>query len=280
MLTILEGSTFCICDELGDIAAETTGFFTADTRFLSRFALRVEGAVPLLLSSGRTEHFAAAFFLRNDPGGRLAQDAVSISRERFVGSGLQERIALRNESMDRIELRLELDIAADFADIISVKNHDFAFGDPERADPLPPPAAATLSVDARELTIEDPRGDLRTRARLSRAARFENGTVVFDLALEGHERWDLTVDVRPVVDGAPATGTAGRPDAERIAPPWPQTRSPALRHPEALPEKPMSEYACHAAPRGHDPYGRFSAVRNSIQQAVLDIPTFLGRKVN
>ena len=72
----------------------------------------------------------------------------------------------------------------------------------------------------------------------------------------------------------------GRPDAERIAPPWPQTRSPALRHPEALPEKPMSEYACHAAPRGHYPYGRFSAVRNSIQQAVLDIPTFLGRKVN
>ena len=217
MLTILEGSTFCICDELGDIAAETTGFFTADTRFLSRFALRVEGAVPLLLSSGRTEHFAAAFFLRNDPGGRLAQDAVSISRERFVGSGLQERIALRNESMDRIELRLELDIAADFADIISVKNHDFAFGDPERADPLPPPAAATLSVDARELTIEDPRGDLRTRVRLSRPARFEDGTVVFDLALEGHERWDLTVDVRPVVDGAPATGTAGRPDAEREA---------------------------------------------------------------
>jgi hypothetical protein len=33
-------------------------------------------------------------------------------------------------------------------------------------------------------------------------------------------------------------------------------------------------------PRGLDTYGRLSAVRNSIEQAVLDIPTFLGRKAN
>jgi cell division protein FtsZ len=60
-------------------------------------------------------------------------------------------------------------------------------------------------------------------------------------------------------------------------------RSPALRptvrHPEGLPAKPISEYARHA-PRDLDPYGRFSAVRNSIEQAVLDIPAFLGRKAN
>ncbi len=74
--------------------------------------------------------------------------------------------------------------------------------------------------------------------------------------------------------------------AERIerSAPRPQLRSPALppmaRHPEGLPAKPISEYARHAAPRGLDPYGRFSAVRNSIEQAVLDIPTFLGRKAN
>src|ERR1700756_5536276 len=65
--------------------------------------------------------------------------------------------------------------------------------------------------------------------------------------------------------------------------PRPQLRSPALRptvrHPEGLPAKPISEYA-HHTPRGLDPYGRFSAVRNSIEQAVLDIPAFLGRKAN
>ena len=41
----------------------------------------------------------------------------------------------------------------------------------------------------------------------------------------------------------------------------------------------LRDYA-HHTPRGLDPYGRFSAVRNSIEQAVLDIPTFLGRKAN
>ncbi len=52
-VTILEGATFCISDELGDIGEPTTGFFEEDTRFLSRFALRINGARPLLLSVGQ-----------------------------------------------------------------------------------------------------------------------------------------------------------------------------------------------------------------------------------
>jgi cell division protein FtsZ len=64
----------------------------------------------------------------------------------------------------------------------------------------------------------------------------------------------------------------------------PQLRSPALRPtaptPEQLPGKQISEHARLAAPRGPDPYGRFSAVRNSIEQAVLDIPALLGRRAN
>src|SRR5574337_1705261 len=103
MLTILEGSTFCISDDLGDIDGETNGLFASDTRFLSRLVLRLDGAEPLLLSSSRVEHFAGAFFLRNRTTPRLPHDAVSISRERFVGSGLQERIAVRNETIEQLE---------------------------------------------------------------------------------------------------------------------------------------------------------------------------------
>ena len=54
-LTILEGSTFCICDERGDIDSETQGFFTDDTRFLALLRLTINGAKPLLLSSGVVE---------------------------------------------------------------------------------------------------------------------------------------------------------------------------------------------------------------------------------
>jgi cell division protein FtsZ len=60
---------------------------------------------------------------------------------------------------------------------------------------------------------------------------------------------------------------------ERSAPP-PQFESPPLRptarHPEVRP----------ATPQGLDPHGRASAVRNSIEDKVLDIPAFLGRKAN
>jgi len=71
---------------------------------------------------------------------------------------------------------------------------------------------------------------------------------------------------------------------ERSASP-PQLASPPLRptarHPEARPTKPpISEYARHAAPQRLDPYGRSSPVRNSIEENVLDIPAFLGRKAN
>ena len=64
-MTILEGSTFCICDEIGDLGGETSGFFAEDTRFLSRLELCVNGERPLLLSSGKVEYFSAAFYLRN-----------------------------------------------------------------------------------------------------------------------------------------------------------------------------------------------------------------------
>jgi glycogen debranching enzyme len=200
VLTILEGSTFCICDEQGDISAETSGFFAHDTRFLSRLVLRVDGLRPLLLSSGRVSHFAAAFYLRNSSLNGLPHDALSISRERFVGTGMQERIAVRNECMQKLEFVLSLELAADFADIITVKHHDFALGDPENAPQLPPPAPTSHDEARRQILIEDPAGDLRTRVVLSHPGRLENGALTFHVALETHERWDLNVEILPALD--------------------------------------------------------------------------------
>ena len=199
MLTILEGSTFCICDELGDIATETSGFFSHDTRFLSRLVLRVDGSRPLLLSSGRVEHFAAAFYLRNANVNSIPHDSLSISRERFVGTGMQERIAVRNECMKRLQFELSLELGADFADIISVKLHDFALGDPEHAPALPPPAPLVSEPQRDSIVIDDPGGGLRTRVVISQPARLDGNLVVFDVTLEPHERWEVRVEVLPAL---------------------------------------------------------------------------------
>lgn len=74
----------------------------------------------------------------------------------------------------------------------------------------------------------------------------------------------------------------GRSSAERTEHSALPQLAPAFRpigpYPEEPPTKPISEYTRHAAPPGRDPFGRFSAVRNSIEQAVVDIPAFLGRR--
>ena len=120
-LRILEGATFCICDEVGDLHGAVEGLFSDDTRFLSCLKLTVNGKRPLLLSSDKIEYFSAAFFMRNPLTEGLEQDVLSIRRERFVGDGMQDTIVLVNESMRRLELEVGLEVGADFADIIAVK---------------------------------------------------------------------------------------------------------------------------------------------------------------
>src|ERR671927_982115 len=127
-LRILEGATFCICDELGDLEGDVAGLFAQDTRFLSALKLTVNGQRPLLLSSDKIEYFSAAFFMRNPLAGGLEQDVLSIRRERFVGDGMQDSFTVQNQGMERVEFDLSLEVAADFADIFAVKDFDFALG--------------------------------------------------------------------------------------------------------------------------------------------------------
>ena len=108
-LRILEGATFCICDEVGDLHHQGEGLFSEDTRYLSRFKLTINGHRPLLLSSDKIEYFSAAFFMRNPLSGGLDYDALSIRRERFVGDGMQDSFAVQNQSMQPVEFDFELD---------------------------------------------------------------------------------------------------------------------------------------------------------------------------
>jgi hypothetical protein len=173
MLTILEGSTFCICDEHGDVAGTTGGLYADDTRRLSRLALTINGERPLLLSSGRVEYFSAAFYLRNPLAAGLAQDVLSIVRSRFVGEAMQDRISIRNESMEPQRFTVGLELACDFADIFTVKDHDFTLGDPAHASPLPPPVAASWLDGGSALSFVN--GEERTVVGFSRDPRRPDG---------------------------------------------------------------------------------------------------------
>src|SRR3954470_24620482 len=200
-LTILEGSTFCICDERGDLNASTHGLFASDTRFLSRFTLTVNGAAPLLLTSGKVEYFSAAFYLRNPVADGLEQDQLAITRERFVGDGMQERIMLQNLSGRLMEVDVALETGNDFADIFAVKHHDFALGDPARAEPLPPLAPAEADSASGQLVLSDTTSPATTQLVFSDLGDVDGGTVRWRVTLGPHERWEVRVDVVVSLDG-------------------------------------------------------------------------------
>ena len=194
-LTILEGSTFCICDALGDIGDATSGLFADDTRFLSRLRLTINGERPLLLSSDKVEYFSAAFFSRNPLAGGLAQDSLAVVRERFVGEGMHDRVVVTNVGAEPVAFEVALEVAADFADIFAVKERDFALGDPLGAAPLPPPVPVTWNGDTREFVLEDASSPARTQVLLSHAGEVDGPGVRYRVELDPRERWELSLDV-------------------------------------------------------------------------------------
>jgi glycogen debranching enzyme len=204
-LTILEGSTFCVSDDRGDIVDSVMGLFADDTRFLSRWILTINGERPLRLSADKVEYFSAAFFLRNPIAGGLEQDVLSIGRDRFIGDGMQEHIVVQNHAPHRVEFELALEVATDFADIFAVKEHDFALGHPDNAPPLPGLAPSEFEPHGNQFVFTDDSSRL-TQVLLSEPGEVNGRSVRYAIALEPREEWRLRADV--VVS----------PDGRRVAP--------------------------------------------------------------
>jgi glycogen debranching enzyme len=199
-LTILEGSTFCVCDHRGDFGWPTSGFFVKDVRFLSVLELTINGESPLLLSSDQVEYFSAAFYLRNPRAG-LPPDVLSIARERFVGDGMQDSLRVENHAMEPVSFELALRFATDFADIFAVKDYDFALGDPEAADPLPGAVEPSFDAENNQFLFVDPESEARTQVILSQRGEVDGSTMRWQIELDPRAVWSVRIDVHPDLEG-------------------------------------------------------------------------------
>jgi glycogen debranching enzyme len=123
-VSVLDGSTFVVGDRLGDVRADEGrehGLFSEDTRFVSRWVLRV-GETPLqLLGINQGEHFAAQFFLTPTVGPE-EQAPSSIVRRRLVDHVWMEEVIITNHRHHVSQMRIVLEIDADFADLFEVKD--------------------------------------------------------------------------------------------------------------------------------------------------------------
>jgi glycogen debranching enzyme len=123
-LSVLDGSTFVVGDRLGDVREEAGrehGFYSQDTRFLSRWILHV-GEAPLeLLGLDQSAHFAAQFFLTPRVGPD-EQAPCSVLRRRLIDHVWMEEVTVINHRHQRSEVRVVLEVDTDFADLFEVKD--------------------------------------------------------------------------------------------------------------------------------------------------------------
>ena len=121
-IEVLEGSSFMLSDRRGDVReGSIAGFFHEDTRYLNRFRLTVGGRPPSVLTSGSVDYYSAAFYLTNPGLDGVAERTLSISRYRFVGEGLRERIRVQHHGPEPVRAEVRLSCGVDFADLFEVK---------------------------------------------------------------------------------------------------------------------------------------------------------------
>src|SRR5215472_3850653 len=124
-VSILDGNTFVVSDQSGDIDAtptDTTGLFSYDTRFLSKWLLTVNGQKPNSLSTDDLQYFSVQFFLVPGTGTVYVDSDLSIIRKRAVGHGFHEDLTILNHSAKPVDMVVRIEAAADFADLFEVKD--------------------------------------------------------------------------------------------------------------------------------------------------------------
>ena len=125
MVRILDGNTFVVCDERGDVEAsptEPTGLFSFDMRFLSKWVLTVNGQKLNSLSTDDLQYFQSRFFLVPGTGTVYIDAKLSVIRERSVGDGFHEELTVLNHESEPVELTIRIDAGSDFADLFEVKD--------------------------------------------------------------------------------------------------------------------------------------------------------------
>jgi glycogen debranching enzyme len=116
---------------------------------------------------------------------------------------MQDRIVVQNQGMRSVSFELAIEVACDFADIFAVKDYDFALGDPLRAEPLPPLVPCRYDEDHNQFLLADQTGvPAETQVIMSRRGEIDEMRASYRIDLEPRERWDLRLDIVPLLDDA------------------------------------------------------------------------------
>jgi glycogen debranching enzyme len=188
LVQILEGNTFVVSDDRGDIESsltDPTGLFSFDTRFLSHWVLTVNGQRLNALSTDDLQYFQARFFLVPGSGSVYVDSKLTVIRQREVADGFHEELRVLNHENDPVRLQIRIEAASDFADLFEVK------------DALKKKGRYRARVADRHLVLEYQRETYVRETWISSSSPCdidENG-LSFSITVPPHEEWKTTLDV-------------------------------------------------------------------------------------
>ena len=207
-VALVEHTNFAVSDRAGDMLPGTYhGFFVADTRYLSRLVLRLNGR-PLepLASGGEDHHGAGTFYLASPRLRGLPSATMTVFRDRSLSTHLDERIRIISYAREPIEVEVGLDVDADFADIFEVRGRRRL----RRA----------VDVHRRRRAVRfsyEHHGYRRaTTIAVDRAVTHVDGRLTVRARLEHGRPWDLNLRIHPELTHR--RGVAPPPRPRRIAP--------------------------------------------------------------
>jgi glycogen debranching enzyme len=188
-LSVLDGSTFVVGDRLGDIRADEGrehGFFSEDTRFISRWALRVGDAPLELLSLHQSAHFDAQLVLTPTVG-LDDQAPCSIVRHRLVDDVWMEEVTVTNHLHETSRLRVVLEVDADFADLFEIKDGVIAARE------------VTYTEDGTSMTLAYRHAEFRRSVTVvsSSPAALTRAGFTYDIELGHGQQWSTTFTITP-----------------------------------------------------------------------------------
>jgi glycogen debranching enzyme len=199
---ILEGNTFVVSDERGDIEAsrtDPTGLFSFDTRFLSTWVLTVNGERLTPLSVDDLQYFETRFFLVPGTGTVYVDAKLSVIRRRSVGNGFHEELTILNHDDKPVELVVRLEADCDFADLFEVK------------DALNKKGSYSRRVEDGRLLLAYQRETFSrsTMISSSQPCTVDEHGLTFEIRLGAHGSWKTGLDVATAVLGVGEAGDEG-----------------------------------------------------------------------
>ncbi len=199
LVKILDGNTFVVSDDRGDIEAsltDPTGLFSFDTRFLSRWVLTVNGERLNALSVDDLHYYETRFFLVPGTGTVYIDAKLSVIRQRAVGNGFHEELTILNHADKPVRLTVRVDAGCDFADLFEVK------------DALEKKGKYSTRIQGGKLVLAYDRGTFSraTAISASEPARVDKNGLTFKISIEPHGEWSTHLDVVTALLGAGQAG--------------------------------------------------------------------------